>query len=105
MFVAIYRMKIRPGHEEQYARDWAAATQVAIDDFGSGGSSLFRDQNGDFVAIARWRSREDRQAFFDRPQTDLAAFERRKAAVLESLPTIELDSVEDLWTAFPLNPA
>ncbi|MBX3479227.1 MAG: antibiotic biosynthesis monooxygenase [Caulobacter sp.] len=104
MFVVVYRMRIRPGHEAQYARDWADVTRVAVSQFGSGGSSLFRDENGDFVAIARWRSREDRQAFFDRSDFDPVLRERQREAVLEHLPGMELDLIDDLWADLPPTP-
>jgi heme-degrading monooxygenase HmoA len=105
MFVAIYRMRIRPGHETRYAADWKAVTQIALDRFGSGGSALFRDKDGIWTAIARWRTREDRQAFFDRPDRDPEMDARMRDAVLESFPAQELEVIEDLWAAFPVSPA
>lgn len=101
MFVAIYRMRLRPGAEAQYEADWHAATRVAIDQFGSGGSSLFREADGTYVAIARWRSREDRQAFFDRNDFDPVQRQRQRDAVLDSLPGMELDLIDDVWVPFP----
>lgn len=101
MFVAVYRMRLKPGAEAQYAADWHAVTQVAIDRFGSGGSALFKEADGTHVAIARWRSREDRQAFFDRPDFDPEERARMREAVIESLPSLELDLVDDVWVPFP----
>ncbi len=100
MFVAVYRMRLKPELEEQYARDWHAATQVAIDHYGSGGSALFKADDGTWVAIARWPDREARQRFFDR-DADPAVRARQAAAVAEYLPTLELDSVDDMWVPLP----
>jgi len=99
MFVAVYRMRLKPGLEEQYARDWADVTQLAIDHYGSGGSALFKGDDGVWTAIARWPDREARRRFFARPDIDEAQQARQQAAIEERLPSLELDSVLDLWTA------
>ena len=101
MFVAVYRMRLKPGLEEQYARDWAEVTQVAIDHYGSGGSALFKGGDGVWTAIARWPDREARRRFFERPDFDADQRARQQDTVAELLPTLELDSVIDLWTPLP----
>lgn len=101
MFVAIYRMRLAPGSEDQYAKDWAEATQVAIDRYGSGGSALFKGDDGVWTAIARWPDRESRQRFFNRPGIDPEQRARQQAAIIERLPTLELESVIDMWTVLP----
>ncbi len=101
MFVAIYRMRLKPGLEAQYAKDWAEVTQVAIDHYGSGGSALFRGDDGVWTAIARWPDREARARFFDRTDFDAEQRARQAAAIAERLPSLELDSVIDLWTPLP----
>ena len=101
MFVAVYRMRLNPGQEDQYARDWHDATQVAIDRFGSGGSALFKADDGTWVAIARWPDRAARQRFFERPDIDPVVRARQGAAIAERLPTLELDCVDDMWIPLP----
>ena len=100
MFVAVYRMRLNPGHEDQYARDWHDATQVAIDHYGSGGSALFKADDGTWVAIARWPDRAARQRFFDR-EVDAVVSARQAAAIAERLPSLELDCVDDLSIPMP----
>ncbi|MBP7704247.1 MAG: hypothetical protein KA105_03040 [Caulobacter sp.] len=101
MFVAVYRMRLRPGSEEQYAHDWADITQIAIDRFGSGGSALFKGDDGVWTAIARWPDREARRRFFEREDIDPEQHARQQAAIEERLPILELDCEIDMWTAFP----
>lgn len=101
MFVAVYRMRLNPGHEDQYGRDWHDATQVAIDRYGSGGSALFKADDGTWVAIARWPDREARQRFFERPDIDPVVRTRQTEAIAERLPTLELDCVDNLWNPLP----
>ncbi|MES2034120.1 MAG: antibiotic biosynthesis monooxygenase [Pseudomonadota bacterium] len=101
MFVAVYRARLKPGREDQYADAWREATQVAIDHDGSGGSALFKGDDGLWTAIARWPDRGARQRFFEWTGYDHAARARQAEAVAERLPTLELDCVDDLWTAFP----
>jgi len=101
MFVAVYRMRLKPGLEEQYAEAWHAATQVAIDHNGLGGSTLFRNTDGTWVAVARWPDREARQRFFDRTDHDPEVRARQAAAVVEHLPTLELDCVDDMRAPLP----
>ena len=96
MFVAVYRMRLDPDLADQYAHDWHDATQVAIDQFGSGGSALFKADDGAWVAIARWPDRAARQRFFERA-VDPVVRARQAAAITERLPTLELDCVDDMW--------
>ena len=42
MFVVVYRWRLKPGHEAQFARDWRDVTLLAREKYGSGGSSLFK---------------------------------------------------------------
>jgi len=99
MFVAIYRFRVRPGLESRYAADWQAATDIAIKEYGSAGSALCQEPDGTFVAIARWRCREDRQRFFNRADADPEARARQAEAIVERFPTLELDVIDDRWTA------
>lgn len=101
MFVAVYRMRLKPGLEERYAKDWVDVTQVAIDHYGSGGSALFKGDDGVWTAIARWPDREARQRFFEREDFDPEQRARQQEAIVERLPTLELDGVIDMWTPLP----
>lgn len=100
MFVVIYRWRLHPGLEQDFVAHWQQITELGVA-AGSGGSSLFKDADGCWVAIARWSSREARERAFagltDDSQ-DSALRERASRAVIERLPDRELESVLDLWT-------
>lgn len=103
MFVVIYRWRLHPEHEQDFVENWHRITLGGLAG-GSGGSSLFRNAQGVWVAIARWPSREARDRFFGTAGGDDAAVEmsaRARLAVIERLPDEELDTVLDCWAAMP----
>jgi hypothetical protein len=98
VFVVVYRWRLKPGCEDQFARDWRDITLVAREKFGSGGSSLFAAHDGSYVAIARWPDRESRERFTARKDTlTSAARARMNAAIEQDFPPLELDTLQDLW--------
>jgi hypothetical protein len=102
MFVAIYRWRLHPEREQDFIANWQRITQEGLAG-GSGGSSLFRNAQGLWVAIARWSSREARDRFFaalDRSGDDSEMTRRARLAVIERLPDEELDSMLDCWAPF-----
>jgi heme-degrading monooxygenase HmoA len=103
MFVAIYRWRLYPELEQDFIANWQRITLLGLAE-GSGGSSLFKDSQGCWVAIARWTSREARERFFRRMENDYAEpgmRERAAVAIIENLPPQELESVLDCWAPFP----
>ncbi len=97
MFVAIYRWQLHPGQEEAFREGWRRVTELARCHCGSGGSALFRDGDGTWVAIARWASREARERCFAGGPLDAGASAQMLAATVGRLPDIELDGDTDLW--------
>ena len=103
MFVAIYRWRLHPEREQDFIANWQRITALGRA-AGSGGSSLFKDAQGCWVAIARWASREARERFFERLEGDDAEpgmRERAQLAIVERLPPMELESVLDGWAPLP----
>jgi heme-degrading monooxygenase HmoA len=101
MFVALYRWRVRPEREPDFRRAWRRLTEVIRARCGSGGSALFREPDGTFVALARWPSREAWERAFAAGSPDVEATALLRDCVLERLPHAELENVEDLWTPFP----
>lgn len=97
MFVAIYRWRLKPGSEASFAQGWARITELASEQCGSGGSALFKGTDGLWYAIARWPSRQDRDRCFDDGPLDDRASAAMNEAIDERLPSIELESVHNLW--------
>lgn len=103
MFVAIYRWRLHPEREQDFVANWRRITVAGLAD-GSGGSSLFRNAQGIWVAIARWPSRAARDQFFealDGGDAEPEMSSRARLAIIERLPDEELDSVLDCWAPFP----
>jgi heme-degrading monooxygenase HmoA len=101
MFVAVYRWKLKPGHEASFQAGWERITLLAREQCGSGGSALFRDKEGTWVGIARWPDRAAREACFSKGPLDAEASAAMKNAVAEVLPDMELDAVSNLWADLP----
>lgn len=107
MFVAIYRWRIDPNGEHDFVANWRRITRRGLA-VGSGGSSLFRDADGCWVAIARWESRQARDRFLQSlngDEADAALNERARASVLQRFPDQELDGVLDCWAPLPASRA
>lgn len=95
MFVAVYRWRLKPGSEEAFAAAWRDVT-LAAQPYGSGGSALFKADDGTWAAIARWPDRKSRTQFFEarsQDHDDSAMWD----AVAERFPPLELQMVDDLW--------
>ena len=94
MFVAVYRWRVKTGREDEFAHAWARVTVMVRSACGSGGSALFRGDDGTYTAIARWPDRETRDRCSAAIDADLA---RMKECVDERFPEQRLDCVTNLW--------
>jgi heme-degrading monooxygenase HmoA len=84
MIRVIYRWQVQPGEEDTFIAAWNRGTRVIRAKIkGALGSVLLRNhqQPEEFMAVARWESLEDWQAFSiaDLLELDAAAFERLSA--------------------------
>ena len=89
-FALLYRWKVDPAHVDEFRRRWREATIDLKDRFGALGSCLTRDEEGNFVAFARWPSREQRErANAERsarpPAPGVLAFEQMELCVEDDL--------------------
>jgi len=63
---AVYRWRVEPGKEHQFTQAWVEGTRaIRAQVKGAGGSLLLRqrDDPTTFMAVAKWQSFEDWQAF------------------------------------------
>ena len=101
MVVFVYRWRLKPGSEETFRAAWEEATKALLA-LGSGGSALFRAQDGTFWGIARWPDSETRAAAFaTRVGEPSDAGARMADCIAETYDALELTTVADLWTALP----
>ena len=97
-FVVVYRWRIKPGRESDFARLWEAVTLAIRSGCESGGSALFRDEDGTYVGIARWPDRETREQCSAASPDDLEAM---RDCVEQRYPEQHLDLMMDHWTTSP----
>lgn len=89
----LYRWRIHPGQEEAFAAAWGRVTEAYRREAGALGGRLHVTADGWRLAYARWPSAETRAAAVGRPDPADAAIMR--AAILECLPEIEMDILDD----------
>lgn len=97
MFTAIYHWRLKPGLEDQFREAWADVTRAIRPDCGSYGSSLFREADGSWSAIACWPSAEARDACSETSPADPSVVARMRDAIEERLETRELELDTYLW--------
>jgi heme-degrading monooxygenase HmoA len=97
MFAAIYRWRIAPGSEETFRAHWREGTRLIRKQCGGLGSRLHRAPDGLMVAYARWPSRGARdRAFANLPTAIRREIEAMQALVIETLPQLDLEILDDL---------
>ncbi|HEX7776564.1 MAG TPA: hypothetical protein VF449_08555 [Parvibaculum sp.] len=64
MIAVIYRWHVEKKDEAEFRRRWHEITEDIVHHHGGGGSRLHRAENGEWIAYARWPSREDRDRAF-----------------------------------------
>ena len=93
-FIVIYRWQVEHAYESGFRAAWREVTSEGCA-FGSLGSCLTRDANGEFVAIALWRDEAARAAAFAR-MTPGSTWDGAKR-IAETKLYVE----DDLWVASP----
>ena len=96
MFIAVYRFTLKPGTAEQYRKDWAAVTEDGIAEGGSLGSSLGQVQDGSWVAVARWPSKQMREDWPARSTSIIESIARMRQAIDRRFDDLEVEVVDDL---------
>lgn len=98
MIRVVYRWKVKPGHEDVFAKAWARGTKVIRATVkGARGSLLLQSQKNPsaFLAVARWDSLENWRAFRRGERPDPEAF--RIASAVSELQSVEaFHEVRDL---------
>jgi hypothetical protein len=95
MIIYLYRWKLYPEKEEQFAKAWSYVTEQLRDKCGSYGSRLHRGDDGLWYGYAQWPSVEQRgKAKLSGAEIDEA---RRlmKDATIEGFPEIALTPTND----------
>lgn len=94
-FCVIYRARVHPGMEAKYISAWSTLTRLIRAERGGLGSRLHKGSDGIWYAYAQWASSQARSDAFSSPSVDPAAQADMADCVLEFLPEIQLDPIED----------
>lgn len=96
MFIALYRWKVKEGHEKAFLEGWHRRTEEIYRQCGSLGSRLHRAEDGVWVAYAQWPDRRTYDAAQSIPVIDVEARTMFRESVEESYPDIYMNIVDDL---------
>lgn len=96
MFAVIYRWRLKPGTESQFAVAWAERTRAIRSHDGGLGSRLHRADDGWLVAYAQWPSRAAWEAFMAQTAAPSPASIFMRSCIEASEPPVCLEVVEDL---------
>jgi heme-degrading monooxygenase HmoA len=99
MFVALYRWKVKEGHEKKFREGWRQRTEEIYQLAGSLGSRLHQAEDGTWVAYAQWPDRETYDAAQSVPVIDAAARRMFRESIAESYPDIYMNVTDDLLQA------
>jgi len=95
-FYVLYRWRLHPGQEANFAQAWSEATHLIRTHRGGLGSALSRAPDGSYVAYARWPDRATWKRAGEIPLPENDAFAKMAAAVVSSEPPLELTGLHDL---------
>ncbi|WP_051836986.1 antibiotic biosynthesis monooxygenase family protein [Streptomyces sp. NRRL F-2580] len=93
MFAVIYRWRLHPGLEQQFADGWHRVTAAMHARCGSYGSRLHRADDGTWVAYARWPDEQTRERC---SAPDPQGVAMMLEAIAERYPETRLQIVDDL---------
>lgn len=94
MFAVLYKFKIKSGMEAKFENTWAEMTLEFRAIHGGLGSCLHKDESGNFMAYARWPSRQLWEK--DKKIVNIEAMNSMKECVEQSFPAIPLEITNDL---------
>lgn len=98
-FVVLYRWRVRPGHEGEFASGWERISQAYKRDRGALGARLHRGEDGIWYSYAVWPSREVRAEAFAAGSPDPSASALVNEATEAYLGETVLNIVADLLGA------
>ena len=99
MFVALYRWKVKEGHERNFLESWHRITEGIYQHSGSLGSRLHQAEDGVWVAYAQWPDRQTYDAAKNIPAIDAEARTMFRESIEEADPDIYKNVTDDLLQA------
>jgi hypothetical protein len=96
MFIALYRWKVKAGHELMFREGWHQRTEEIYRTCGSFGSRLHQAEDGTWVAYAQWPDRKTYDAAQNIPVVDAKARTMFRESIEEAYPDTYMQVVDDL---------
>ena len=96
MFIALYHWKIKPDSEAKFQAGWHRRTLEIRADCGGLGSRLHKAEDGTFYGYAQWTNKEMWENLENFSIIDEEASAMMRESVEESLPTVFMETVDDL---------
>ena len=96
MFAVMYRWRLKPGTELQFASAWAERTRAILQKEGGLGSRLHRTDDGWFIAYAQWPSRAAWEVFMATSSAPSPAGSLMRSCIEASQEPLCLEVIADL---------
>jgi quinol monooxygenase YgiN len=96
MFIALYRWKVKEGHEREFREGWHQLTEEIYRNRGSLGSRLHQAEDGTWVAYAQWPDRKTYDAARSITIADSSARAMFRESIEEAYPDTYMHVVDDL---------
>ena len=96
MFIALYRWKVKEGHELNFREGWHRRTEEIYRNSGSFGSRLHQAEDGTWVAYAQWPDRNTYDAAQTIAVVDAQARTMFRESIEEAYPDTYMQVVDDL---------
>ncbi len=101
MFVVLYRWRVKPEMERQFAEAWSERTAYLKEKYDSLGSRLHRGNDGIWYSYAQWKSAEQRMRAFESEADNISETRSKfQEAIEEEFPEVELEVVSDYLIFF-----
>ena len=96
MFVVLYRWRVKPEMEQQFAETWSERTAYLKEKYDSLGSRLHRGSDGFWYSYAQWKSSQQRIRAFESEAGKTSETRLKfQEAIEEEFPEVELEIVSD----------
>lgn len=96
MFIALYRWKVKEGHEDRFQKGWHRRTLEIYEHCGSLGSRLHRAEDGTWFGYAQWPDKATWETLGDMSSSDDEARAMMRESIEHAFPDVYMTVVDDL---------
>jgi hypothetical protein len=96
MFIALYRWRVKEGHEGRFHEGWRRRTLEIYQHFGSLGSRLHLAEDGTWFGYAQWPDKATWETAGNMPSSDSDARAMMRESIEHAFPDVYMTVFDDL---------